>query len=217
MNRSGERGNVAVVVALSLMVLLGFAALVIDVGNFWRVRGELQNAADAAALAGVRDLNGQSSQFTLARLSAQRIAALHAADSTRVSLDLNLSNTASGDIVLGHWNFSARSFTVADGLMPPYKVNAVQVSTRRAARDGNPVHTFLAPLFGHSTQDIDTLAIAVGGSPGATCGFPLAVTDCSILGSDGAIRCNQRLTFGQATSDTVGSPCSPAATPPRPR
>jgi hypothetical protein len=54
--RAGERGSVAIVVALALTVLLGFAALVVDVGLSWAVRAEAQTAADAAALAGASRL-----------------------------------------------------------------------------------------------------------------------------------------------------------------
>lgn len=48
-----EKGNVVVLVALALSALLGFAALVIDVGNLYANRAKLVNTADAAALAGV--------------------------------------------------------------------------------------------------------------------------------------------------------------------
>lgn len=46
-----DRGAVAVLVALSMLVLIGFAALVADAGALFQERRELQNAADAAALA----------------------------------------------------------------------------------------------------------------------------------------------------------------------
>jgi hypothetical protein len=51
--RPGERGAVAVTVAILLAggVLLGFAALVVDVGQLYAEREELQSGADAAALA----------------------------------------------------------------------------------------------------------------------------------------------------------------------
>jgi hypothetical protein len=52
----GERGAVAVVVALSLTVLLGFTALVVDVGLGWAARAQAQTAVDAAALAGAARL-----------------------------------------------------------------------------------------------------------------------------------------------------------------
>lgn len=50
--RRNEKGQVLVFVALALVVLLGFAALGIDVGYMYSTRHELQRSADAGALAG---------------------------------------------------------------------------------------------------------------------------------------------------------------------
>ncbi|MEV7605335.1 Tad domain-containing protein [Paenarthrobacter sp. NPDC089322] len=54
-NESGERGAVAVLVAGSMVVLLGFAALAVDVGAVYAEKAQLQNGADAAALAVASD------------------------------------------------------------------------------------------------------------------------------------------------------------------
>src|SRR5918999_540586 len=51
-----ERGSVAITVALAMTVLLGFAALVVDVGLSWAARTSAQSAADSAALAGATRL-----------------------------------------------------------------------------------------------------------------------------------------------------------------
>jgi hypothetical protein len=51
-----ERGSVAITVALALTVLLGLAALVVDVGLNWAARTSAQSAADSAALAGASRL-----------------------------------------------------------------------------------------------------------------------------------------------------------------
>ncbi len=51
-----ERGNVFLIVSVLLGVIIGFAALAIDLGWLFVVKGELQNAADAGALAGVVEL-----------------------------------------------------------------------------------------------------------------------------------------------------------------
>lgn len=47
----GERGATAIVVALLMTVLLGFAGLAVDLGASYAKHTELQNGADAAALA----------------------------------------------------------------------------------------------------------------------------------------------------------------------
>jgi Flp pilus assembly protein TadG len=56
-NRSrDENGAAAVIVAVCLVALLGFAALALDLASFRQARQQAQSAADAAALAGMQDL-----------------------------------------------------------------------------------------------------------------------------------------------------------------
>lgn len=55
-NRQG--GAVAVIVGISIVLLVGFLALVIDLGHLYLAKTGLQNAADAAALSGAKQLNG---------------------------------------------------------------------------------------------------------------------------------------------------------------
>jgi len=50
--KTGDRGQVLVVVAVAFVALLGFAALAVDVAYMYTVRHELQRCADAGALAG---------------------------------------------------------------------------------------------------------------------------------------------------------------------
>ena len=51
-----EKGNVFILVALYLVVLLGIMVLVIDVGSLYLNRRQVVNAADAAALAGAQEI-----------------------------------------------------------------------------------------------------------------------------------------------------------------
>jgi Flp pilus assembly protein TadG len=70
---AGERGYVAVTVALMLMVLLGFCAFAVDVGNWYFTGQRAQRAADAAALAGVTSLpNDPTTAFTTAQTLSAR-------------------------------------------------------------------------------------------------------------------------------------------------
>lgn len=54
--RRHENGVVAIIVALSLAVLIGFGGVVLDLGHLFVNRTELQNAADACALAAANQL-----------------------------------------------------------------------------------------------------------------------------------------------------------------
>jgi hypothetical protein len=53
-HRKNERGVTIVLVAFSLLALLGMAALAIDIATLYVAHGEAQRAADAAALAGAK-------------------------------------------------------------------------------------------------------------------------------------------------------------------
>lgn len=50
-----EKGTIAVIFALQLIVFISFIAFVVDVGFFYQARRQLQTAADAAALAAMSD------------------------------------------------------------------------------------------------------------------------------------------------------------------
>lgn len=58
-NRQG--GAVAVMVGISIVVLVGFLGLVIDLGHLYVAKTELQNAADACALSAARELSNLDS------------------------------------------------------------------------------------------------------------------------------------------------------------
>ena len=51
-----QRGSVAIIAALALPVMIGFAGLAIDAGQLYVIKTELQDAADACALAAAREL-----------------------------------------------------------------------------------------------------------------------------------------------------------------
>ena len=81
--RRAERGAVAVIVAILLPVILATAGLVIDVGSWYVTKAQLQNAADAAALAGAADLPGSPASATTA---AQTLAAGNVSGATVTSV-----------------------------------------------------------------------------------------------------------------------------------
>nr|MBC7243922.1 hypothetical protein [Chloroflexota bacterium] len=68
-----ESGQVLVIVALFLVALLAMLALVVDGGNIYRQRRQMQNAADAGAIAGARVL-AYSGTAASAQAAAQEYA-----------------------------------------------------------------------------------------------------------------------------------------------
>ena len=72
--RKGERGNVMIMTAILAVGLVLAVGLCIDGARIYMTRAELQNAADAAALAGARELNGGTGGLTDAVAAAQAAA-----------------------------------------------------------------------------------------------------------------------------------------------
>ena len=66
------RGQVFVTVSLALVALMGISALAVDVGHLWTTRRLMQNAADAAAMAGADEvaIGGSKSQVVAAARAA---------------------------------------------------------------------------------------------------------------------------------------------------
>ena len=81
-------GQVLVVVALMLVVLLSFSTLIIDGGSKSLTRRQIQNAADAAALAGARDLPDDTTQ-AVADAKAYALANGKSTDTVNVELKSN--------------------------------------------------------------------------------------------------------------------------------
>lgn len=79
-----DRGQALVIVALAMVVLIGFLALAIDAGNAYAQRRRMQNAADAGALAGARALAlGENAEAAATEYAVHR----NGADSAEVTID----------------------------------------------------------------------------------------------------------------------------------
>lgn len=88
-SRQRQQGAVAIIVGLSLIILVGMLALVLDLGHLYIAKTELQNAADAAALSGAKELDGTSAGIIRARDRAIETAGLNNYDlnSTEIEID----------------------------------------------------------------------------------------------------------------------------------
>jgi Flp pilus assembly protein TadG len=99
-----ERGATAVVFALLLVPLLGFAAIAVDIGALYAERARLQVAADAAAIAVAQDCSRGNCGDMLA--TAQHLISLNDPTGTAGQPVLSsdpLSVTVTGDAPKEHW------------------------------------------------------------------------------------------------------------------
>ena len=177
-------GVTIVFVALSMGLLLGFAALGVDVGYQYMAHNELQNAADAGALAGARELyldDGTAvNDGTYGEPSANQVAydAATANESVKTAVEVNWTSgqNIGSDVERGHWSFGlgnlARGFYPSDDSLTLQPVGQFdrrildgEISMISSTPSGSeqeevkPLHSFFARIFGY--QDFNRTAEAV--------------------------------------------------------
>ena len=152
-----QRGQAIVLLAFLMVALLAFAALAVDGGNTYVERRRAQNAADAGALAGARELwlhlsAGDSSETSLRTEMNQAAESNGIADSTGSAGDFYNTN------VVAYYtdkNGVAQNIEVGTaGSIPPH-VAGVQVTTKRS------FSTFFASIIGRDSMGAEAQATAV--------------------------------------------------------
>ncbi len=91
-----QRGSIMILFALMLPVLLGFFALTVDLARLYLLKVELQNAADAAALAGAQLYHDQDS-WSDAPDEARNVAGQNAVNGKSITTNVDVVKTGSGD------------------------------------------------------------------------------------------------------------------------
>ena len=173
-----QKGSVSVLVALTLPVLVGAGALAVDLAYLHVVRNELQNDADAAALAGARKLYTQGA-------SALNWSAAAATASSAIALNRAAGHAlGDGQVQTGYWD-TTQTATGLQGLPMTPGANdapAVQVSlSKSAGQNLGPVRTFFAQIWGVLAKPVSVTAVAGVSSPGSIQPgglFPFAISKC---------------------------------------
>lgn len=175
---SRQQGVVTLLVALTLPVLLGAGALALDLAYLHVVRNELQNDADAAALAGAKVLyqsTGSSPDWDGAAVKAHDAIGLNRADGQPLSQGL---------VQTGYWDVRQTiSGLQALPLVPTSNdAPALQVSVSRSdGQNQGPVRTFLAGIWAIVAKPVSATAVAGVTSPGSVSPgglFPFAMSEC---------------------------------------
>lgn len=104
-----QRGAIAVLVGVAIIALIGLIGIVADLGHLYVRKTELQNAADAAALAGARRLNGTATGVVNARDDAVAMAAANASDFAATPVAVTDANIEFGPTPDGPWSDVATS------------------------------------------------------------------------------------------------------------
>lgn len=209
-----QRGAVAVILGITLAVLIGFAGLAIDLGRFFVIKSELQNAMDACALAAASQLRpGQNNSTALTKAIA------YGRVFSTGGIDDPVTAPLEGDIgaIKNRANFQStviniqpNQITFSETLAGPYEdAGSANFNTAAFAKceyplTGLPIFFMrvLSPALG--TQTVSAMAAATLAPSASACAIPVAV--CKVPGTTAAT--NFGLSVGQwlRPPPGVGSP-----------
>ncbi|MBW2740365.1 MAG: hypothetical protein JRE64_16310 [Deltaproteobacteria bacterium] len=173
-----QAGATAVIVAITLPMLIGFTALAVDVGYMSVTKNELQNVADAAALAACRKLGTIYEGMTVEEQRAYACDDGVDDDGNDSNNDIMVikgvanavanNNKAGGEhiivydttegiceVEIGVWDMSNTSFAATDD-----QPDAVRVRAHRDGVANGPISTFFAKIFGIDNVDVSADATA---------------------------------------------------------
>lgn len=154
-----QRGQVLVLAALSMITLLGFVALAVDVGILFRAKRNAQIAADAAAIAGALDYNYNTS-VPSAKAAAQAAATAN-----------GVTNGTGGTVV-----------TVS---LPPADGPNTSCSGCVEVQITEPNPTIFMAMSGPRSVAVGARAVAGKGGPGPACLYTLGSTGITGSGTGG--------------------------------
>jgi Flp pilus assembly protein TadG len=187
--RKRERGVYLGWLAILLPVLLGIMGVTVDLAHYRWAHTQLQNAADAAALAGAKSLNGTPNGRVTAVNTASTFARSHTVDGAALAAAEVIQNQT------GNWGLSNQTFTTTG--VNDVAANAIRVTVQR-----NAVQSFFSPILSGSLESraFSATATAVAGGAGAVaCASPIAIASCVLnWDSSGNLICPSNLSFQNA-------------------
>ena len=158
--QKNSRGAVLSLVGVLLVVFIGIAALAIDIGYINTTKNELQNVADAAALAATGELgqiylNKGSYVHGVDEVTIKTIAKAVGSENRAAGTDIVVGDS---DIVIGYWENQATD--IDPYITNPRPPNAVKVTARRDTVENESIGSLFAGIFGFDTFDVVANATA---------------------------------------------------------
>ncbi|NMG56793.1 pilus assembly protein TadG-related protein [Aromatoleum aromaticum] len=165
-----QRGVVAIITALSLVALVGFAGLALDLSHLYVNKTELQNAADACALAASRELTCDPSAGTCSASYLDNAVAAGTAVAARNSHDFQDTaiSIAPGDIQF----YTALAPNAAYQPSGSADVNSRFVMCIARAEDIPP---WFMQVLGQGPKDVSAYAVATLRNAQTSCAIPIGL------------------------------------------
>ncbi len=152
-----ERGQVVVLLALSMTVVLLCLALAVDAGFAYVTKAKLSKAVDAACLTAMRNLaQGQAAATTLATNSFNANYGTSNLDASPPSISVSFTTDGNGQTLVSI-NATATVKTLFLGILPQYKT--WQITDRAQATRGKLVMSLVLDRSGSMTSNGGSAAL----------------------------------------------------------
>ncbi len=165
-----RRGVAALLFAVLLPLLIGFATLSVDTAVIATARAQLSTAADAAALAGaqqlateyrVRGITDLTTTIAAANAQAASFASSNNVLNQGVKVFQNPNNTPGvGDVLVGYLDPNNPHAALATSPASAPLFNSVQVTATRSASHGGVVPTAFGSLMGYNGATVSVQSTA---------------------------------------------------------
>ncbi|MEP6872775.1 MAG: pilus assembly protein TadG-related protein [Burkholderiales bacterium] len=169
---SHQRGAVAIVVGLMIVVLVGFIGLAIDGGHLYLTKTELQNGADACALAASYELTGAptiaAAAFNRAEAAGQTVAQLN-------KFNFQAAAIANGDIAVRFGTALSAGSPWVSAATAPANAKYVRCTIARSAANGSGIAPYFMQVLGFGPQSVSSIATATLAPSQSNCAMPMAV------------------------------------------
>jgi hypothetical protein len=195
-----ERGQVVLITAAAMVVLLGIGALVVDLGMSWMLSRQEQNAADAGAIAAARHLKDEFGNATWDLPAAKADACFYAQENGFFESDDSLCSAA-----FASGKLSVHSPPVSgDFAGSPGTVQVI-------IRETHP--SFFGGIFGRNVANVGNSAVAANQTADANSSSLVALQPVCVGGSAADVDGGGEIRIFPVTPGAVGgyvhvnSPC----------
>jgi Flp pilus assembly protein TadG len=162
----GDSGAIAVLVAILSIVLFGFAALVVDIGNAEEIKGQAENAVDAAALAGVQLLEADAPTTSEDQLATPVTAAVMNYIANNIKLPADAwSSCSDPQALVDAGSVNCISFAIPGDPLPAPNTGTYSDYEVRVQLPTKSVPTSFGELLGVSSIKVHPVSQAVAGQP----------------------------------------------------
>lgn len=160
-----QKGAVLIMVAFSIVILIGFIGLVVDLAHLMVTKTELQNAADACALAAARELTGDANALIRAENVGIAVGA-----SNNVNLQASAVSVLPNDIT-----FSPTLSPNANYLSRLAGADPVTAKYAMCTLPQSGIAMWFMGVMGFGAQTVNAMGVATLAHSQTNCAVPLGI------------------------------------------